>query len=145
MRHRILAGVSGNHEARSRKGDYQDPMEIIMAMLGLKHLYRVGTAFLKIDLWGDSRKRPTGSRTRPRYVVALNHGSGGGGGAGTALNRMIPLAISWGVDLLISGHTHKPALAPAMRLEPDLGKGVMVPRPVRALVATSWLTYGGYA
>lgn len=145
IKDRILAGISGNHEARSRKGDFQDPMEMLMESLGLEHLYREGTAFLNLDLWGKNKRSPGKGLSRPKYCIAVNHGSSSGATPGAGINKMLPIAISWGVDFMISGHTHKPAIGTGVRLEPDTQKGILIPREVKVMVATSWLDYGGYA
>ena len=141
LKDRVLCSVSGNHEYRSRKETDTDPVELIMSKLNLEHYFRPDIAFVKIDAGDRDRNdiRP------PRYCMGVVHGSGGGMRLGAGLSKTEPFALSMGVDLLISGHSHKPATAPTLRLECDMQKGVMVPRETRIMVATGWLEYGGYA
>lgn len=140
LRDRIICIVPGNHEGRSKKDADIDPMELIAERLDLHHLYREDIAFLllKVGQAKHGKVRP------PVYVIGVLHGASNGLLLGAGLNKMEPLAISLGVDVLVMGHTHKPALAPTMRLEAHKQSGCMVQRPVRLMVATAWLDYGGY-
>jgi hypothetical protein len=63
---------------------------------------------------------------------------------GAGLNKSEAFALSIGADLMITGHSHKTATAPTNRLECDMGKGVMVSREVRIMIATGWLDWAGY-
>lgn len=137
---RVLCGTSGNHEYRSRKDCDTDPLELIMSKLNLEHLFQPDIAFLNIAV-GDRKNH---DQRPPKYSIAVTHGTGGGLRLGASLSKCEPFAISMGVDLLITGHSHKPATAPTMRFEADLSKGVMVERPIRILVSTGWLSYDGY-
>jgi len=140
LKDRILCMISGNHEYRSRKDTDTDPIELIASKLDIEHLYRPDIAFIKLDL-GDR----TNHRERsPKYCIAVAHGTGGGVTLGAGLSKTEPFGLAMGVDLLITGHSHKPATAPTLRLECDMQKGVMVPREIRIMVATGWLDYGGY-
>lgn len=140
LKDRVLCAVSGNHEYRSRKDTDTDPAELIISKLNLEHLFQPDIAFIKLDLG----ERQHHAMRNPKYCVGVVHGAGGGMRLGAGLNKTEPFALSMGVDLLISGHSHKPATAPTMRLECDMQKGVMVPRETRIMVATGWLEYGGY-
>lgn len=137
---RVLCVVPGNHCYRSIKDVDADPMEIIASKLNIEHLYRPDIAFLKLDVGErtDHTKRP------PRYCVAVTHGAGNGSLLGAGLSKSESFALSLGVDLMITGHSHRPSTAPTTRLECDMGKGVMVSREVRIMIATGWLSYGGY-
>lgn len=140
LKDRVLCGVSGNHEYRSRKETDTDPMQLIMERLNLEHLFRADIAFLHIKC---GERTSTHDRP-PSYCVGVTHGAGGGMLLGSGLNKAEPFAIALGVDLLITGHTHRPMTAPSVRYECDKQKGVMVPREIRLMIATGWLTYGGY-
>lgn len=140
LKDRILCAVSGNHEYRSRKDTDTDPMQLIMERLNREHLFKPDIAFMDIKCG----ERKNGRSSTPRYCVGVTHGAGGGMLIGSGLNKAEPLAIAMGIDLLITGHTHKPMTAPTIRYTPDTQAGVMVPREMRLLIATGWLSYGGY-
>ena len=140
LRDRILGIVAGNHERRSTKETDTDPAELIAERLDLAEIYRPGTAFISVDLGKrqDSNKRP------PKYCIAITHGSSGGQLIGAGLNKADQFAIASGADLVVMGHSHKPANAPAARLECLHSKGVMVQRKYGIMICTAWLSYGGY-
>lgn len=140
LQKRILAMCSGNHEYRSRKDTDTDPAELIAERLGIVEVFRPDIAFIKIDLGN----RTSGNIRNPKYCIGLTHGSGGGMMLGAGLSKSEPFAQALGVDLLISGHSHKPATAPSVRFECDMAKGVMVAREIRIMVATGWLEWAGY-
>jgi predicted phosphodiesterase len=142
LKDRILIMIDGNHELRSLKDCDMSPTERIADKLGISDRYSPdGVGFLKIDMDKPTRYKKA---RRPRYSVGIHHGLGGVA-PGTSLARMIPLSLFWGVDLMISGHTHQPLTAPAMRYEADLGKNAMLPREFRVMTTTAWLDYCGYA
>lgn len=140
IKDRILACVSGNHCWRTMKDVDLDPMAMVAAKLNVEHLYEPDIAFIKLV----AGKRTSHSVRPPAYCIAVTHGSGGGSLLGAGLNKAEPFALAMGVDLMITGHTHRPMTAPTMRYECDMGKGVMVPREVRILVATGYLDWMGY-
>lgn len=140
IRDRILSMTGGNHEHRSTRDSDADPTEIISSKLGLEDVYHPYASFLKIDMGG----KRGGIGHRSRYSVGVIHGNGGGSLIGSGLNRMGNLLPWLGVDLLISGHTHQQATAPAVVYRPHLDKNLMVARPVRVMINTGFLEYGGY-
>lgn len=139
IKDRVIAAVGGNHCHRTTKDNDTDPMEIVLAKLNLEHLYQPELQFVYIRFPTATRRR----NRRPNYTVLLTHGNSGGMTIGAGLNRMEPYALAMGADLMITGHTHKPATAPLVRYMPQ-SSGVMYPREVRVMVATGWLTYNGY-
>lgn len=140
LRGRIICILSGNHEYRSRKDTDTDPAELIAAKLGLEDVYRADVAILHIRVG----KVANGHSKSPSYSIGLTHGSSNGMTLGAGINRMGPLAIAMGVDMMIMGHTHKPVAAPTMRYEVNKHRGTVTAVPVMLLVATSWMQYGGY-
>lgn len=139
LKERILCAVSGNHEQRNTRESDTDPMEIVLAKLNTEHLYRPDMAYIYLQF-----PKPTDHcKQPPNYTILVTHGSAGGALIGAGLNRMEPFAMAMGCDLLITGHTHKPATAPLMRLV-QTGKGVMASREIRIMTATGWLGYAGY-
>ena len=142
IKNRILCATGGNHEARITRDTSLKPDKIIAQALGAGHLYRHEGVYLKIDL-GNGSGAYRGKR-RPKYSIAVTHGASGGLMAGAGLNKNEPYAKVLGVDLLMSGHTHKPASTTAIRFEADMGAGVLVPKESKILIGTGWLGFGGY-
>lgn len=139
---RILACVSGNHCQRSSKDVDEDIMYDIMCKLDLEHLYRESMAFIKVQIGnikGDGKSNPT-------YSIMLSHGAGGGMLTGSAVNRVerFGYAID-GVDLVVTGHTHKPFVTQPAKIKVDLLNNKVSVKPFKCVTATSWLNYGGYA
>lgn len=146
-RDRILFFCPGNHERRSGKDADDDPVYDIAAKLDLEHLYRENIVFMKIQMGEERGENGSGNGyKRPAYVIVGLHGAGGGILSGGALNRneRFGYAID-GMDLLISGHTHKPLTSQPGKIVIDSRNNVVSLKPFKVVVATSWLDYGGYA
>lgn len=140
IRDRILCMVAGNHERRSTKDTDTDPAELIAERLDIWELYRENMVFLSLKIG----KRSTNSVRPPNYCICVSHGTSGGQLIGAGLNRADQFAIASGADLVVMGHSHKPAVAPAARLECLHRQGVMVQRKYAIMICTAWLDYGGY-
>jgi predicted phosphodiesterase len=139
VKDRILVGIPGNHEKRSMKESDTDPVELIMEHLGIQDRYRQHPAYLLI-------KFPIPKChdiIPPTYVVYVMHGKAGGAQGGNALNKAEMLAKALSADLIICGHSHHPGAMPSVRYVFN-GRGVMTPRPMKVMIGTSWLDYGGY-
>ena len=142
LRDRILCALPGNHEGRSGKDVDDDPMYDILAKLDLEDYYRENLAFVKIQM-GNTRSCGT---KNPTYVLAVTHGTGGGIYTGASVNRNERFAYTIdGIDALLVGHSHKPLVTQPGKIvvDPRQNKARIV--PVKMVVATSWLEYGGYA
>lgn len=139
---RILCMVDGNHEARTKRDANISLTHWIALELGLDHIWRPSVAFLYVNL-GNAGGGRRGKR-RPKYSIAVTHGVGGGLSAGAGLNRNKPYARAMNCDLIITGHTHQPAVGNLLRYDPDLSAGVMVPKRQTILIGTGWMNYGGY-
>ena len=139
---RILCAVPGNHERRSLKDADDDPMYDIMTKLDIEHLYRPTTAYMKIQIGNVE----SDGRTNPTYCLAVNHGAGGGALTGSAVNRgeRFGYAID-GLDCLILGHTHKPVHSQPGKIKVDAHNKRISIKPFKLVIASSWLSYGGYA
>ena len=145
IKDKILCFVPGNHERRSGKDADDDPIYDIAAILGLEHLYREDVAFMKIML-GKTRSKNDQSRYRPTYMVVVTHGSGGGILTGGAVNRNERFGyVIDGMDVLITGHVHKPYTTQPGKLFIDPQNNKVTIKPFKVVSATSWLSYGGYA
>lgn len=142
LRDQILCCVSGNHERRSLKDADDDPTYDIMCKLDLEHLYRQNSAFMKLN-FGTSQKM-AGSQ-RPCYTIVCSHGAGGGSiGSAVTRNEKFGYMID-NMDMLITGHTHKPVVTQPAKLVIDTHNNQVKVKPFKCVTATSWLGYGGYA
>ena len=138
LKDRILCALPGNHEARSGKDADDDPMYDILCKLDLEDIYRENIAFLKLKL---GRKHHA-----PAYILTVVHGSGGGIWTGAAVNRNERFGATIdGTDALLVGHTHKAYVAQPGKIVIDPRNNEVSIKPVKIIVATSWMDYGGYA
>jgi predicted phosphodiesterase len=140
IKHKIIAAVRGNHEYRTVKETCVDVMDDIASQLGLCDEYAEDAAFIKISLGEKNNKKPA------TYMIYLAHGSGGGSLLGSGLSRQDGYQLSIeGVDISITGHTHKPTKTPSGRLIFDSHNNNIIRNNTLIFVCTAWLTYGGYA
>lgn len=141
LKDRILCGVTGNHESRKdNKATDQDIMYDVFCKLDIENKYRPNMAFVKIQI-GDRE-----DSYRQTYIFGVTHGSGGSSLTGTAINKNEKFGyVIEGIDCLITGHTHKPAITKPMKLMVDSKNNKISFKPFYQIIATSWLDYGGYA
>jgi UDP-2,3-diacylglucosamine pyrophosphatase LpxH len=137
---RILCIVPGNHEARSAKEADVSLMEDLAIALNKHELYQENGCFLKVTL---------GTQTRNGKRVAYNglcvHGSGGGAKTGASVNRLEDYAYSIeGLDLAITGHTHKYWASVPSKIVIDDKNEVIRQRNFACVNASAWQNYGGY-
>ena len=139
---RILCILPGNHERRSvRETEYNPAYDIALA-LGVEEVYRENMAFLCLRF---GNKGSNGLKN-PTYTMVVAHGAGGGKKYGSSLNNVIDLGyLIEGVDIVVTGHTHKPMTAVSEKLKMDCNNGKVTYKPFRVVVSTSWLAWGGYA
>ena len=140
IKDKIIAGVAGNHEYRTVKESCQDVTKDIFVALRIKERYTPDAAFVKISLGAkDKNGKPA------TYMIYLSHGNGGGSTLGAGITRQDNYQLSIeGVDISISGHTHKPAKVPAARLAFDSRNNNVIKSNTLIFVCTSWLDYAGY-
>lgn len=142
LRDRILCAVSGNHERRSEKDADDNPMYDVMCKLDIEDRYRENFAIVKLRIGntkGDGIHNPT-------YTFAVTHGAGGGIYTGAAVNRNERFGyIIDGIDALIVGHSHKPAITKPVKIKVDTHNNTVKQAPFVVITSTSWLDYGGYA
>ena len=139
---RILCGVPGNHEGRSGKDVDDDPMYDILCKLDKEDVYRENMAFVKIQI-GNRRNK---NHKVPTYMLTVLHGSGGGIWTGASVNRNERFGYTIdGTDAVLVGHTHKPYVAQPGKIYIDAHNNMVSIKPLKIIVATSWLNYGGYA
>lgn len=143
VRDRILCITTGNHEARSKRAVDDDPMYDVADKLDLEDIYRENACFLYIK-FGD-RSGTSCGQSNPVYSIMATHGAGGGMYIGSGANRLERYgAIIDGLDIIITGHTHKPINFPDGKLVMDPANNSVRTRNFYAVVASSWLEYGGY-
>jgi len=140
IKDKIVAGVSGNHEYRTVKESCQDVMKDVFMALQIRERYTPAAAFVKISL-GEKKK----NRKPATYMIYLSHGCGGGSTLGAGISRQDSYqAIIEGVDISITGHTHKPTKTPSARLVFDPRNNNIIQKNTLIFVCTAWLDYGGY-
>lgn len=139
VKKKIIAGVFGNHEYRTIKETSIDVMEDVFDELGIPEAYAGDAAFLKISLGKKYNGKPA------TYMIYVSHGSGGGSMLGSGVSKQdgYQLAIE-GVDISITGHTHKPSKNHSARLVFDPQNNKVTERNTLIFVCTAWLNYGGY-
>lgn len=146
LKDRILCVVSGNHESRNK--DVDDlPLYDVCAKLDIEDRFRENGCFLAVRMGGNEKDRHSASSVkRPTYMFCVTHGAGGGMYIGSALNRNERYITAMeNVDVLVTGHTHKPAVICGSKLCFDVRNGRVVEKKFYSVVASSWLNYGGYA
>ena len=137
---KILGAVGGNHERRTAKEADQDPLFDVMLRLGKEDKYRQNICFMKLRfeyMFNGKRKQRYG------YNIAITHGAGGGMYIASAANRLQNYGqVIEGLDLLITGHTHRPLTFPVSKLV--FTEETIIQRQFVVAVASSFLDYGGY-
>lgn len=142
LKERILCSVSGNHERRSAKEVDDDPMYDIMCKLDLEDYHRENIAFLKIQI-GSKRENSEHMNT---YSLVCLHGAGGGALSGGVINRNERFGYIFdGADALLVAHSHKPMISQPSKIMIDTHNNRVTVKPFKVIVASSWLSYGGYA
>lgn len=145
IKDKILAAVGGNHERRSKKEVDSDPLYDVFCKLGIEDKYRSRIAFLNVRfIPDDGSKRSEHGSARTSYAIAVTHGAGGGMYVGSGANRTAMFGAYIGVDILITGHTHKPMTFPVSRLVFDAQNCTVRQDQFTVVVASSFLDYGGY-
>ena len=140
---RILCGTGGNHEHRAVKECDDNPLYDVFAKLDIEDKFRENICFLFVRIGGGDTALC--SKHRPCYSVAVTHGAGGGMYIGSGANRMERFgSVIDGLDIIITGHTHKPITFPVAKLVIDPQNKQITTKQFTCVTATSWLDYGGY-
>ena len=141
---KILCGVRGNHENRSVKDVDLDPLYDVFCRLNIEDRYRAGTAFLALSV-GDRPIGDKGTRPMQYYNVVVTHGTGGGKQTGSGINNQHRFGNSIdGCDVLITGHTHNPAITKPAKTVFDARYPEIRVEPFVCVQCASWLEYCGY-
>lgn len=139
IKHKIAAIVRGNHEYRTVKESCVDVMDDMACRLGLVDEYAGDAAFIKLSVGKKYNQKPA------TYSVYLSHGSGGGALLGSGISRQDTYQMSIeGVDISVTGHTHKPTKTPSARMIFDQRNNKVATSNTLIFICTSWLNYGGY-
>lgn len=137
---KVIACVAGNHEYRTVKSVCQDVMKDIAHRCGFHKVYGRDAVFLKLQVGKKKNHQPAA------YMIYVSHGSGGGSLLGGAANKQDKFQMSVeGLDISITGHTHKPLKAHSGRLVFDPQHCMVTERNTLVFVCTAWLNYGDYA
>jgi predicted phosphodiesterase len=139
---KILACTDGNHEKRVSIESDQYPLYDVMLALGREDVYRENICFVHIRLFFDWNGK---KKHRISFTAAVTHGAGGGQYIGSSANRVQTFGQNIeGIDLLITGHTHRPLTFPVSRLVFDPDAKTIKQKQFTVAVASSFLDYGGY-
>lgn len=137
---KILCGVGGNHEWRTGKDTDVDILYDIFCQLGISERYRANVAILSVGI-----NYYTSRRTGFRKTFLVTHGSGGGATLGAGINRQERFIRGFdGIDVFISGHTHKPSVVPISKVRYINTTRKIREETIWLVTARSWLGFGGY-
>lgn len=130
---KILCIVDGNHEFnRASKDADCFPLFDIALALGIEDRYRSEGAFVDIGV-GHIGK----AGKQARYVFRVQHQ------ARNAVNYGTVDGFE-GIDVFVSGHTHKPMDRPTGRLVYDPKNKYVAQRDIENIVSGHFLRFGGY-
>jgi predicted phosphodiesterase len=130
---KILCIVDGNHEYNRASKDADDfPLYDIALALGIEDRYRSEAAFVDIGI-GSCR----GGTRQVHYVFRVQHQAKNNVNHGTADGFE-------GIDIFVSGHTHKPMDKPLGKLVYDSTKKTVSHKDVENVVCGHFLRFGGY-
>ena len=133
-RDKVLCIVDGNHEFNRASKDADDfPLYDIALALGIEDRYRSEAAFVDIGV-GDGGH---GKGKQVHYVIRVQHQAKNNVNHGTADGIE-------GIDIFVSGHTHKPMDKPLGKLVYDAKNKAVSQRDVENIVCGHFLKFGGY-
>lgn len=131
---KVLCLVDGNHEYNRASKDADDfPLYDIATALGIQDRYRSEGAFLDIGI-GDGGH---GKGKQVHYVLRVQHQAKNNSNYGTADGFE-------GIDVFVSGHTHKPMDKPLGKLVYDAKNKAVIQKDVENIVCGHFLRFGGY-
>ena len=133
-RDKVLCIVDGNHEFNRASKDADDfPLYDIALALGIEDRYRSEAAFVDVGV-GDGGH---GKGKQVHYVIRVQHQAKNNVNHGTADGIE-------GIDVFVSGHTHKPMDKPLGKLVYDSKNKAVSQRDVENIVCGHFLRFGGY-
>ena len=130
---KVLCIVDGNHEFNRASKDADDfPLYDIALALGIEDRYRSEGAFVDIGVGHIGR-----AGKQARYVFRVQHQAKNNVNFGTADGFE-------GIDVFVSGHTHRPTDKPLGKIVYDPIKKFVKQKDVENIVAGHFLRFGGY-
>ena len=131
---KVLCIVDGNHEYNRASRDADDfPLYDIALALGIEDRYRSEGAFVDVGV-GDGGH---GKGKQVHYVIRVQHQ------AKNQVNHGTADGIE-GIDVFVSGHTHKPMDKPLGKLVYDNKNKFVAQKDVENIVCGHFLKFGGY-
>ena len=134
IKDKILGVVPGNHEYRMMREVGVNPLYDVCCKLNIEHVYRESACFIKLGV-GCSKKNPD---RQVQYGIALVHG------ASQNKHDNFSNGID-GIDLIFSGHDHKPRHVPRGKIRFNLNTASVSIIPYHEVVVHPFQEYGGYA
>lgn len=133
-KNKILCIVDGNHEYNRASKDADDfPLYDIALALGIEDRYRSEAAFVDIGVGSGGH----GKGKQVHYVFRVQHQAQNNVNYGTVDGFE-------GIDVFVSGHTHKPADRPRGKLVYDPYNKAVSHKDVENIVCGHFLRFGGY-
>lgn len=130
---KVICVVDGNHEYNRASRDADDfPLYDIALALGIEDRYRSEAAFVDIGVGHVGTKGK-----QVHYVFRVQHQAKNNVNHGTADGFE-------GIDLFVSGHTHKPMDKPLGKLIYDTSNKTVYEKSVENIVGGHFLEFGGY-
>ena len=131
---KVLCIVDGNHEFNRASKDADDfPLYDIALALGIEDRYRSEAAFVDIGVGSGGH----GKGKQVHYVIRVQHQAKNNVNHGTADGIE-------GIDVFVSGHTHKPMDKPLGKLVYDPKNKSVSQKDVENIVCGHFLRFGGY-
>lgn len=131
---KIICIVDGNHEYNRASKDADDfPLYDIALALGIEDRYRSEGAFVDIGVGSGGH----GIGKQVHYVFRVQHQAKNNVNHGTADGFE-------GIDVFVSGHTHKPMDKPLGKLVYDAKNKSVTQKDVENIVCGHFLRFGGY-
>jgi predicted phosphodiesterase len=131
---KVLCIVDGNHEFNRASKDADDfPLYDIALALGIEDRYRSEAAFVDIGVGNGGH----GKGKQIHYVIRVQHQAKNNVNHGTADGLE-------GIDVFVSGHTHKPMDKPLGKLVYDAKNKFVSQKDVENIVCGHFLNFGGY-
>lgn len=133
-KHKVICITDGNHEYNRASKDADDfPLYDIAARLGIEDRYRSEAAFVDIGVGEGGH----GRGKQVHYVFRVQHQARNNVNFGSADGFE-------GIDVFVSGHTHKPMDLPRPKLVYDSKNKSVAQKDVENIVSGHFLRYGGY-
>lgn len=130
---KVFCIVDGNHEYNRASRDADDfPLYDIALALGIEDRYRSEAAFVDIGIGHVGTKGK-----QVHYVLRVQHQAKNNVNHGTADGFE-------GIDIFVSGHTHKPMDKPFGKLIYDTSNKTVYEKTVENIVGGHFLEFGGY-